>query len=407
MFYRRHLEAALTARTSRNKVRILLGARQTGKTALLRHLLAGERTHFVDLQEAATRRRYEAEPSAFAREVRGLARAVRVVAVDEIQKAPALLDEIQHLYDGAPTRWQFHLTGSSARRLRTRSANLLPGRSHAYHLYPVCGWEVSGMETGEIAAAGPPSAGEPFPQQTLERLLRLGGLPGIRTEPARTAAATLATYVDHYLEEEIRREALVRDIGPFAVFLRLAAAESGRQVNLARLAQESGIAASTLKTYYQVLVDTFTGYWMPPHAHRARKRLLTTPRFYFFDLGARNAAAEIALDSRLADVQAGPLLEHWVALELIARAGYLGRGHRVTFWRTVSGAEVDFIWETPREDVPIEVKWTGHPRPGDARHVETFIAQNPQRSRRGLVVCRCPQPQQLTDRVRAIPWQAL
>ena len=211
----------------------------------------------------------------------------------------------------------------------------------------------------------------------------------------------------HYLEEEIRREALVRDMGPFGVFLRLAASESGRQLNVARLSQESGVPASTLKNYYQVLVDTFVGYWMTAYAGRTRKRLLTTPRFYVFDGGVRQAAAETPLHPRVPDELGGTLLEHWVAQELIARAGYAGRPHRVSFWRTAYGAEVDFVWEAPREDIPIEVKWTPRPRPGDARHLETFLDEFPGRARRGLLVCRCAHPQQLTDRVRALPWHAL
>ena len=238
-------------------------------------------------------------------------------------------------------------------------------------------------------------------------MLLLGCLPGIRSESAATARATLETYVDHYIEEEIRREALVRDLGPFVVFLRLAAAESGLAVNVARLSQESGIPASTLKSHYQVLVDTFVGYWIRPYAGRTRKRLLSAPRFLMFDVGARNAAAGLSLDQRLTDALGGPLLENWVGQELIARAGYLGSGHRVSFWRTTYGVEADFVWESPREDVPIEVKWTERPRPSDARHLETFLDEFPKRARRGVLVCRCPKAQQLTDRVLAIPWSEL
>ncbi len=408
MFHGRFLEIALSASTSRNKIRLLFGARQTGKTALLHHVLGGQRSHFVDLQSAADRRRFEADPGAFSREIQGLPRSVRAVVVDEIQKVPALLDELQGLYDSAPARWQFYATGSSARKLRTRSVNLLPGRSHGYHLYPVCAWEIARDEPGALAPL--PRRGRmapPFPVQPLSRVLVFGSLPGIRAERSATAQATLATYVDHYLEEEIRREALVREMGPFAAFVRLAAAESGGQINLAKLSQESGVPASSIKNYYQVLVDTFVGYWVPAYARRARKRLLTTPRFFFFDLGVRNTAAELPLDSRLVEAQTGRLLEHWVAHELIARAGYLGRGHRVSFWRTVSGAEVDFVWESPREDIPVEVKATARPRPADARHLEIFLDQHPERARRGLVVCRCPHPEQLTERVRAVPWQEL
>ena len=96
-----------------------------------------------------------------------------------------------------------------------------------------------------------------------------------------------------------------------------------------------------------------------------------------------------------------------MAVELTARAGYLGRGSDVSFWRTVSGAEVDFVWQGPRADVPIEVKWTERPRPADARHVERFLDTYPSRARRGLVVCRATRAQQLTDRVTAVPWDAL
>jgi predicted AAA+ superfamily ATPase len=420
MFHHRWLESALGGAVSRGKVRILLGARQTGKTALLAHVLAGSRTHVVNLQETAARRRFEADPAAFGRELRALPRGIRAVLVDEIQKVPALLDEVQALYDSAPTRWQFFLTGSSARRLQARSANLLPGRSHLYRLFPVCGWELARDEKGAGLALpapvrrasrsrGEPSAetAPPFPSRSLSRTLLLGSLPGIRAERPESARATLAAYVEHYLEEEIRREALVREMGPFVVFLRLAASESGGQINLARLSQESGIPASTLKSYYQVLVDTFVGYWIPSYARRTRKRLLTTPRFCFFDVGVRNAAAERPLVGPLADELAGPLLEQWVAQELVARAAYAGRGNRVSFWRTTYGVEVDFVFETPREDLPIEVKWTARPRPADARHLETFIDQFPTRARRGLVVCRCERAQQLTDRVRAIPWHDL
>lgn len=422
MYRRRFLEQALSGPVSRQKVRLLFGARQTGKTELLRHLLAGSGARFFDLQSSAERRRFEADPGAFAREVRALPGSVRVVVVDEIQKVPALLDEVQGLYDTSPRRWQFYLTGSSARQLRTRSANLLPGRSHAYRLYPVCAWEVAATPAVEPAlpapgrrqrrrrGAGPsddPRTAPPFPPQTLTRVLRLGSLPGIRAEGTATAEATLAAYAEHYLEEEIRREALVRDLGPFAVFLQLAATESGRQVNVARLSQESGVPASTIKSYYQVLVDTFVGHWMTIYRGRTRKRLLTTPRFYLFDIGVRNAAAELAMPRRIPDELGGGLLEQLVAQELIARAVYSGRGHRVSFWRTSYGVEVDFVWEAPREDVPIEVKWTARPRPVDARHLETFLDEFPRRARRGLLVCRCPEPQQLTKRVRAIPWDWL
>lgn len=115
----------------------------------------------------------------------------------------------------------------------------------------------------------------------------------------------------------------------------------------------------------------------------------------------------VPVDARLLRAEGGRLFEQWVAQELLARASYLGRGHRVSFWRLASGAEVDFIWETPREDIPIEVKWTERPRPEDARHVERFLDDHAGRARRGFVVCSCTEPQKLSARVTAIPWPHL
>ncbi len=414
MFYRRYLAAPLSSRTSLNKVRLLFGARQTGKTELLKRVVPPETSISFDLGASDQRRRFEIDPGRFGREARALPAKVRNIVVDEIQKVPALLDEIQNLFDEKKDRFQIYLTGSSARSLRRHSANLLPGRSHLFRLFPVCRWESAGPEAFDWPGASPrprtkrPDSGQPpFPHQTLERMLLLGSLPGIRSEGAASAAATLSAYIENYLEEEIRRESLARDLGAFAVFLRLAALESGRQVNLARLSQESGLPASSLKNYYQVLEETFTGFWMRPYGVPGRKRLLSTPRFFLFDTGVRNAAAGLPPSRALLGAEGPSLIEQWVGLELYYRAAYMGTGHAVSFWRTASGAEVDFVWQSPREDVPIEVKWTERPRRGDIRHVETFLSDYPKRARRGLLVCRCPRPERLSDRVTAIPWDWL
>jgi predicted AAA+ superfamily ATPase len=405
MIFERLVKQRLSGSLSRNKVRLIFGARQVGKTVLLKQLLPPRASILFNLQDSSLRRRFEQDPAAFSREVRALPRQVTHLGVDEIQKVPALLEEVQDVVDTAPGRFQIFLTGSSSRRLRTRSANLLPGRCHVHNLYPVVRSEEKGYEKAVVGPGGVARRG--FAGRSLEGRLRFGNLPGIAAEPPETAAATLDAYVSNYLEEEIRKEALVRDVGAFSSFLRLAGAESGAQVNLAGLSRESGISASTIKTFYQVLVDTFVGYWMPPYRRTARKRLLTTPRFYLFDLGVRNAVVGLPVGSDLLPATGGPMLEHWVALELIHRALYAGRGHAVSFWRTTSGAEVDFVWESPGEDIPIEVKWTDRPRPEDARHVETFLELHQARAQRGLLVCRAPRAQQLTDRTLALPWLEL
>jgi predicted AAA+ superfamily ATPase len=403
-YYNRNLEATLLGDRSINKVRLIFGARQTGKSTLLSRILPKETSVVYNLQDSRLRRQFETNPGGFSKEIQSLDRKIVNVLIDEIQKAPALLEEVQFLYDADPLQHQFFITGSSARRLRVQSSNLLPGRCHMHHLYPVVRFEETDFSSVLEKRAAPANG---FAPRSLHDRLVFGSLPGILQESKEKAEATLDAYVENYLEEEIRRESVVRDIGAFSLFLRLAAVESGRSTNLSRLAQESGIPASTLRIYYQVLVDTFTGYHVPAYGHPGRKRLLTTPRFLFFDLGVRNVAARILFSSEMSPAEGGPLLEHWTGLELIHRAGYLGRKYGVSFWRTKTGAEVDYIWQTPESDVPIEVKWTENPNPSDARHVETFLDLYPLRAKKGLVVCRVARAQQLTDRTTAIPWFAL
>ena len=403
-YFSRELEKLLIGGHSANKVRLVFGARQTGKSTLLNRLLPNDATAIYNLQDSHLRRQFEADPGSFSEEIKALNHTIVNVLIDEIQKVPALLEEVQFLYDADPHRFQFYITGSSARRLRVHSANLLPGRCHMFHLYPVTRFEEkdcsSVIESRSVPAKG-------FIPRALDTRLHFGNLPGILQESPETASATLDAYVENYLEEEIRREAVVRDVGAFSQFLRLAAVESGGQTNLARLAQETGISASTLKLYYQVLVDTFVGYHVQAYGRPSRKKLLTTPRFLFFDLGVRKAAARSSFPQELSSVEGGPLLEQWVGLELIHRVGYSGRRNSVSFWRTKTGAEVDYVWEAPEEDIPIEVKWTENPSTSDARHIETFLDLYPQRARKGLIVCRVARPRQLTERITAIPWSDL
>jgi predicted AAA+ superfamily ATPase len=155
-----------------------------------------------------------------------------------------------------------------------------------------------------------------------------------------------------------------------------------------------------------VLVDTFVGYWLPAFTRDPKRRLLKTSRFLFFDVGVRNASAGLPLVTSMLATEGAALFEQWVGLELIARAAHLGRSYRVSYWRTRGGAEVDFIWEAPDEDVAIEVKWTERPQPSDARHIESFMRENPSRAKRGVVICRVAEPQQLTATVTAVPWNA-
>jgi predicted AAA+ superfamily ATPase len=401
----RYLLGPLAARSSRGKARLVLGARQTGKSTLFR-LLEKPGDLLIDLQERAERMRFATDPAALGRALVPVGRRHRHVLIDEVQRVPDLLDEVQLILDRYPGRFTFTLTGSSARRLRRGSANLLPGRVHRFHLAPVCLWEVrDGPPAAILPRPRNALAGE-FHARSLEEILVLGCLPAAWVERGRFKD-TLAAYAAVYIEEEVMREMAARNLGAYGRFLELAAIESGKPINLTKISQESGIALSTIRGFYSVLEDTLLGFTVAPFSRSDRARILKTPKFYFFDVGVRNATARLPLEKGILSTQAGQLFEHWVACELQARVGYLGAGHRLAYWRTVDGAEVDFVLETPRETIAFEVKYTVNPRPADASAIEHFISRHPGHCRRGFVICRAARPEQLSPHVTALPWQMM
>ena len=406
-YYPRLLYSHLIDPISAGKVHIVFGARQTGKSTLMRKLDTPG-SIFINLQDRSQRLDLERDPIIFTRQIKALKSEQIRVIIDEIQRVPELLNEVQYLYDEFPLRFEFFLTGSSARRLKVSSSNLLPGRAHLYRLCPLMMWERRNNQAGMIFPMKLPDAFEPlFPSTGIEELLLYGNMPGVVLESVPSRALTLESYVELYLEEEIRREGLVRNIGAFQQFLELAAMESGKIINLTALSQESGVAVSTLRTFYQVLEDTFVGYRISAYGRHSRQKVLRTPKFLFYDIGVRNAAARLGFTDTLLKTQAGQLFENWVGLELMHRCLLLGRMYRLSFWRTSQRMEVDYVLETPEEVIPIEVKWTERPHESDTRYLKQFLKIYPDRSQRGFIICRCRQPQQITDNITAIPWEQI
>jgi predicted AAA+ superfamily ATPase len=404
----------LAKKTRSPFVHILFGARQSGKSTLLRSLLPANAV-VLDFSDPAERARYAARPSELIAMCRALPRAPapRVVFIDEAQAVPAIFDAVQNLYDSDKRRWRFILCGSSARKLRRTEANLLPGRSFLYRLQPLmlCEQPFAERSQPETPAviemawpAGKPA--NPFPSWKLEDRLAYGSLPGVVTAKKADRSDILRAYAALHIEEEIRRETLIRNWGDFLQFLRFAALSSGSMLNYASISQETGISQPTVKSYFQLLEDMFIGIRIPSYTRSPRKGLIVTPRFYFFDLGVRNAAAGLSPSTAIVNANPGPLFEQWVGLELWKRLQYLGRGG-ISYFRTRSGSEIDFIIETDQELTPVEAKWTENPSLRDARGMLAFLEDQPALGRRGYIVCRCPRPLLLHEKVLALPWQYL
>jgi len=324
---------------------LLLGPRGVGKTTWLRKALPHARWYNLLLDRELLR--LMRDPSVFRREIDALPKGSWVV-VDEVQKLPGLLNEVHDALATSPRRWRFALTGSSARRLRRGNANLLAGRVVSRQMHPLT---VSELNTR------PP----------IDDLLRFGALPLVRTE--RTVAGKidlLEAYLETYLTQEIRAEALARSLESFTRFLTVAALANGQVTNVASLSRDAAVARPTVQGYFDVLTDTLIGAWLPAWRPRAKVKEVAHAKFYLFDCGVVRALAH-RLREPLEGAERGTLLETAVFHELRAHIAYSGCGGELAYYRTPSGTEVDFVWTRGSHRVGIEVKANSRWRHEDGR----------------------------------------
>lgn len=382
----REQENQIRRALERNKSVLLLGPRQTGKTTLIQHRLRADLS--ISLVTPEIRLRYEKEPGILGKEIeaihpKGANRPV--VVLDEVQKVPELLNVAQDLIDRHKAN--FILTGSSARKLRRgHELNLLPGRVVTLRLDPF-------------------TLEESMPKNLEDRLL-YGSLPGIvAVESLQDREIDLESYVTLYLEEEIRAEALVRNLASFARFVELAASESGRTSNFRKISQEIGVAHTTIAAYYEILEDCMIAERIDPITKSVtRKKLTKSSKYLFFDLGVRRAAAQEG--TKPAREYWGHLFEQFVGLELIRGARLSAHNDRVFFWRDPDGPEIDWVLQKKETFIPIEVKWNSSPNETDIRHLETFLAEY-KNAQTGYVICQTPRKMKLADRIYALPWQEI
>ncbi len=310
----------------------LFGPRGTGKSTWLRQHLPG--AHWFDLLRLPLVLELTRRPETFRAQIEALPKGSWVV-VDEVQRMPALLDEVHALLAERGKTYRFALSGSSARKLRRLEVNLLAGRAITRQFFPLTAAEL------EFDFA-------------LDDLLATGCLPMVRSEPD-LAIDILEAYVSTYLREEVQQEALTKDIGGFARFLEVAALCNGQVVNVTGVARDAGVARPTVVRHFEVLVDTLLGVWLPAWRPRARIKEVHHPKFFLFDPGvARGLAGR--LREPLTDTERGPLLETLVLHELRAAISLQNLGGTISYWRTPSGSEVDFVWERGDKRIGIEVK---------------------------------------------------
>ncbi len=356
----------------------LWGPRQAGKTTLLRQSYPDAR--WVDLLRSDDFRRYSANPEFLRQEIEADGPdPARQIVIDEVQKVPALLDEVHWLMENRGL--SFALCGSSARKVRRGAANLLGGR--AVRL------ELRGLTAGEL--------GDDF---DLRRMLNHGYLPRIYASGRPTRL--LDAYVADYLREEIAAEGLVRNLPAFSGFLDAAALSDGEAVNVTNVARECGVSSPTAKGYFDILEDTLLGSWLPAYRRRRKRRLAVAPKFYFSDVGVVNRLArrgELEPGSELF----GKAFENWVHHELRAFVGYREVDDALSHWRLPSGIEVDFVLGDVR--LAIEARATARITRDHLKGLRAIAQEYPEIGRR-VVVCLEPRARRTDDGIDIIPAQA-
>ncbi len=361
----------------------LLGPRQTGKSTLIEHQFKSG-VWRVDLLLSDTFFKYSGDPSLFRAEAseKIAAGKVQTVFVDEIQRLPILLNEIQHLMGRHPV--QFILTGSSARKLRRGGANLLAGRALEYELFPLIHREIAD-------------------RFKLEEALRYGTLPPVwLAEDPEKKASILSAYVETYLREEIQQEGLARNLGGFVRFLDLAAEQSGELLSFSSTARECQLPVRTVQSYYEILEDTLIGLRLMPWRKSLRKRMVAHPKFYLFDTGVTNAILK-RLKAPQDRAVTGRLFEQWIVLETYRHLSYARSEANLYFWRSNIGTEVDLLIERHGKILgAFEIKATPHPAGPDLSGLKSFREEHP-----GVpchLVSRAEHARVL-DGVKILPWK--
>lgn len=351
----------------------LFGPRSTGKTFIVRQQLA-EQAFTLDLLRGDLFLRLTENPSALEAIIHaGATRSNKIIVIDEVQKIPALLDEVHRLIE--LHGWHFLLTGSSARKLKRGQANLLAGRAWTAALFPLCWKEI--------------------PDFQLDRYLHVGGLPHVY--PSTEPAEELDAYAQTYLKEEILAEGLIRKIPPFSRFLKAAALSNGQTLNFSQLGSDCQVAPSTVREYYAILDDTLIGFFLEPWTASKKRKAVQTAKFYFFDTGVTHTLAGTKTLDHNSNLY-GSSFEQFIGMELRAYLSYRRQKEPLTFWRSLQGDEVDFLIGN---QVAIEVKTTKRIDAHDYKGLTVLRAEGV--FRQYYLVSHDPIETQ-RDGIVALPW---
>lgn len=364
----------------------LFGSRGSGKSTLLKSLFSQDKTTlWFDLLDEELARHLLLNPMELEQQILAAQKNPKWVVIDEVQRVPELLNVVHRLIENHSIR--FALTGSSARKLKRGGANLLAGRAFVNHLHPLTYHELK----------------KDF---HLDTILQWGSLPKtLSYETELERREYLKTYVSTYLKEEIKEEQVVRKLEPFLRFLEIAAQSNGQLINSSKIGRDSGVDQKAIDRYFEILIDTLLGFFLPPFNRSIRKRQFQKSKFYFFDLGVKRALENLLTVSIAPQSYAyGKAFEHFFILECLRYNDYFRKDYRFSYLRTKDDLEIDLIVERPGKSlVLIEIKSSTHvdevelrkllPLKADMEPCELWIAS------------RVKSARKMKDGGLILPWQ--
>ena len=353
----------------------LFGPRMTGKTAYIENELQKKAILSITFLDGDTLDAFRRNPVLLRSMLNG--RTEGLVIVDEVQLFPPVLLDIQHIMTHSDIH--FLLTGSSARKLKRSGSNLLGGRAGIVPMHPLV-WK-------EIRDRNP----------DLDCVFATGMLPKAFT--SKSYQTQLRNYVRGYLDNEIAAEGERRDLGVFSNFLTFAASENTELVNYTNVSRDIGMSADTIKGWYQILVDTFIGYYLRPYRKGSKRIPVNTSKFFFFDVGVARTAARMPVPSETM-TEYGKMFENYIFMELKAYIDYRMTDDELYFWRTREGYEVDFVVENK---VAIEVKTSKNISNRELRGIRAFRDENAVKDY--IIVCRELFERTTEDGIRIMPWK--
>lgn len=308
----------------------VFGPRGTGKTQWLKQHLANENTIYFDLLDSSVFRNLQAYPERLKTLIKPNFEGW--IIIDEVQKIPELLDEVHRLIEHEGKR--FILTGSSARKLKRSGVNLLAGRAIRYHMHALVIQELK----------------EAF---NLEHALTLGMLPATYTYD--DPVGYLSTYVTTYLREEVQQEGLTRNMSAFTRFLEVASFSQGSTVNYTEVAREVGVDRQVIQNYFSILYDLLLSHSLPAFTKKAKRRLITSEKFYYFDAGVYYSIRPKGILDTPSEI-ASSALETLFYQSILAMIDYMKLDHQIYYWRTANGIEVDFVAYGEKNLIAFEIK---------------------------------------------------